>query len=95
MDNLVFLQNSKQHGISGFRAFYVGSGAKIVDLRDFFENTRYCGKCCTKIAYMVKFGRELGMLRPFFSCTGLFERGRGLKDAESVIMFFASDHSGI
>ena len=42
---------------SVFREDFAKNGAKIFDLRDFFENTRYCGECCIKIAYMVKYGR--------------------------------------
>ena len=68
------MRNPEEHEITGFRGPVVENEAKIVDLRDFFVNTRCCGKTCKKIAYMVKFGREEGMLRPFFSCKGLFEK---------------------
>jgi len=50
-------ENAGELAISGFRAVIVKNGAKICDLRDFFENTRCCGKTCNKIAYMVKYGR--------------------------------------
>jgi hypothetical protein len=57
-----------------FHALIVGSGAKIFDLRGFFENTRYCGITCKKIAYMVKFGRKInGMQCPFFSASQQFQ----------------------
>ena len=62
----IFLQKPQQHGITGFRDFDVENGAKIADLSDFFENTRYCGKTCKKMAYMVKYGREIGDVMPVF-----------------------------
>ena len=59
---------AEQHENTGFREKIADFGAKIFDLRDFFENTRYSGRTCKKIAYMVKFGREInGMQCPFFN----------------------------
>ena len=80
----------EQHEITGFRGPVVENEAKIVDLRDFFKNTRYCGKTCIKIAYMVKFEREEGMLRPFFSCTGLFEKRRRIQNQIIIILYFCN-----
>ena len=62
----IFLQKPQQHGITGFRDFDVENGAKIADLSGFFENTRCCGKTCKKMAYMVKYGREIGDVMPVF-----------------------------
>ena len=50
---------AEQHENTGFCEKIADFGAKIFDLRDFFENTRCCGKTCNKMAYMVKFGRRL------------------------------------
>ena len=57
LKNTVFFADAEEQHLQGFRAIDVGFGAKICDLRDFFENTRCCGKTCNKIAYMVKYGR--------------------------------------
>ena len=40
----VFSKKDKKHGITAIGDFQVGFGAFIVDLRNFFENTTYCGK---------------------------------------------------
>jgi hypothetical protein len=74
-----------EHAITGFRDFNVGFGEKIADLSDFFENTRYCGKTCNKIAYMLKFGREQGMRCPIFSCKGLLQSA---SQPTAQILFF-------
>ena len=67
------------------REAFVGSGAKICDLRDFFENTRYCGITCKKIAYMVKYGHKFkGMQCPFFNASQCLQ---GLQAAEDVYVF--------
>ena len=50
---------AEQHENTGFREKIADFGAKIFDLRDFFKNTRYSGKTCNKMAYMVKFGHRL------------------------------------
>jgi hypothetical protein len=48
----------EQHENTGVQDAADDFAAQIFDLRGFFENTRYCGKTCKKMAYMVKYGRR-------------------------------------
>jgi hypothetical protein len=67
------------------REAFVGFGAKIVDLRDFFENTIYCATACIKIAYMVKYRRKnYGMQCPFFNASLSFQ---GIQGTHHKIVF--------